>query len=112
MLDTHCIVCGTQVSKSNQVGDRYDFDCPRCGDFAITGTGYGMIVSRLTPESKAVFSYTIQQMHAKTARPILDSNLIDWLWKNGQLPGAREQANNLILFLGRTLRRRYHNHQL
>jgi hypothetical protein len=99
-----CIICGMQAQAAERVNDTYNFDCPRCGTFAITGTAHTILLTRMTSASIAVFSFVVRQMQMNQARPTLDSSTVDWLWKNGKLPNAREQSNNLILWLGRTLK--------
>lgn len=105
-MSDQCPICRNEVSecgKDRQTGG-IAFDCPVCGKFVVPGAvihlrtqlGDSVIL-------RAVFSHYVRISQSTSEWPILSQETINYLL-NRQLPNAAEQANNLVLWLGRNLR--------
>jgi hypothetical protein len=77
-------------------------DCPRCGAFAIIGTATGILPSLLGNNSidRSVLSHLIRKaQHPPRPVTIFQSDLPAYL-KAPPLPKPREQADNVLLWVG------------
>src|SRR3546814_10889640 len=102
----HCPVCKTMLSTSGSGGrsgrDAHYFNCPRCGEFGLTGTA-GSLVPRWLgddPEKIAVFSYTLRKMQMSSQWPLVDWEVAKQIITTGTLPKPQEQADNLLRWIG------------
>jgi nucleoside 2-deoxyribosyltransferase len=99
-----CIVCNAPNTNIGTGGsDGYQYDCPNCGRFILSGTAKSMLGSRKTnPGFAARLSYEIRRMQRSINWPQIHSNTIKYVEDEAALPNVAEQADNLILILGKT----------
>ncbi|MGR3342706.1 MAG: hypothetical protein ACU0DI_05710 [Paracoccaceae bacterium] len=104
----NCLFCKSEANvEEGHAGDNTLVECPNCGRFTISGSAYADFPGRkCTPQKAAILSHAVFKMQDRDALPWLDSYTIDALLKSGKPPGHIEQAENLILFIGRELDRR------
>ncbi len=97
-----CPVCKTELRKTESQGDRYFFDCPRCGPFSLSGTAQSMMKGRLeqVKDGSAKLSHALYRMTKRQQWAMLTSELLDNILFNTELPRPQEQFENLILWLG------------
>lgn len=103
---SNCVVCNASgVSAQDGDGDFTNFDCPRCGKFALTRTAIAALPSKLR-EGKhraAMMSHAIRRMQRTSSGNrlhVFDSNELSTFWDRGRLPTPQEQADYLILWIG------------
>jgi hypothetical protein len=100
-----CPICTTLTAKLRPVGplaQKIEVDCPTCGEFTLTDLAHTTIRGKITQRSylSAVLGYYIRRMQGRDKnRPMIDEKLADDFLKR-ELPGAAEQADNLILWIG------------
>lgn len=97
-----CPVCKTELRKMESRGDRYFFDCPRCGPFSLSGTVHAMIQGQLeqTKDGSAKLSHALYRMTRSEQWVLVTSDLLKTILVNGSLPKPHEQLENLVLWLG------------
>lgn len=100
-----CPICGTTgAGQLPPVPDAIGCDCPRCGQFYLSGSAAAVLPTLLAQKTinASLFSHVIRLRfdETNTAR----------IWTNAELEpykrdlaylGAQEQFNNLILWIGR-----------
>jgi hypothetical protein len=104
-----CPICKcTADVGQNSSGDFKQFDCPRCGNYQITGTALAMLPSRLEADntkSRARLSHAIRLM-VDTAppgeRPEINSVNLGELVKK-PLPSIERQTVNLLRWAAKQL---------
>ena len=106
-----CPVCGTPMRSYRNVpaGDRQRFDCPRCGPFELSGSAVADLPghARSWPENwSAKVSYALRRMQDGGRVPFLKTYDIERLVNTVELSAPQEQGDNLILWLGDSLRNR------
>ena len=86
------------------------FTCSRCGVFDVfernvsSVTGLVTRLSQNRPWVRALLSYWIRKTPAtEEYRPLIEAHLIGQIVQEQRLPGAEEQANNLIRCVGEHL---------
>lgn len=86
--------------------DSLQVACPVCGDFRISGTAEAIAASRVAgkPHAAAKVSFALRRMQEHAQWPLLDSAVLRRILDEVQLPSPREQADNLVLWVGRCLR--------
>ena len=98
-----CIVCEIQGANSSEpkVGDWTRFNCPRCGEFVLNQSAESVLEGLLAGNQirRSLMSHALRKMHGKSLRKIAASELPDF-WRNERLPTPRQQANDLILWIG------------
>lgn len=105
----NCLVCDTPAQSPPQGVSRWQsFNCPRCGRFEISEEGKWWIEDHqpnLNEGKRDYISFRIRQETERAESPIkiTEEYLQRWL-KNVDFPKPPEQANNLILWLGRQAR--------
>lgn len=101
---TACLVCNTELKKSESQGDRYFFECPRCGPYSLSGTAQAVIVGQLerSHEGRARLSHALYRMTKREQWALVSSELLKNILENTELPRPQEQLENLILWLGET----------
>lgn len=97
-----CIVCDAPDTDTGEGSDSYQYDCPNCGRYSLTGTakallGYRKNISGFTSK----LSHEIRRMQRTNDWPEIHSNIITYVEKEGHFPSVSEQADNLILMLGK-----------
>lgn len=104
MNKSDCPICHSCLRDRGQNGDQYQFDCPNCGRFIFSGTTKAMVKSRVAKshDFSAILSHTVRRMQRIDEWPLVASDVIARLEKDGRLPNPAEQAENLVLWLGQT----------
>ena len=100
-----CPICATLTAKLRPVGplaQKIEVDCPTCGEFALTELADTTIRGKITTKGylSAVLGYYIRRLQGRDKnRPTIDEKLAEDFLKR-ELPGAAEQADNFILWIG------------
>lgn len=68
-----CKLCSDDVEKSS-TGDRYSFNCARCGKYEISGTAHAIVDGR---PANTKLSAWIRHQESSPPAPILNSNTIE-----------------------------------
>lgn len=97
-----CPVCGDSLLEEGRNGDRYFYDCPRCGQYALSGRVSAFINHQLGLEktSKARLSHALYKMTSREQWAMLDSEHLNSILQNSTVPSPQEQLENLILWMG------------
>jgi hypothetical protein len=97
-----CPVCKAELRSAKSHGDRYFFECLRCGPYSLSGTvnaDFQWYLSR-GEDVAAKLSYALYRMTKREQWAMLTSNLMENIIRNTELPRPLEQLDNLILWLG------------
>lgn len=97
-----CPVCTSELKKIESRGDRYFFECIRCGPFSLSGTvkaDLAWYLGRGTNVASKV-SYSLYRMTKREHWAMLTSDVMENIIRSTQLPRPLEQLDNLILWLG------------
>lgn len=103
----HCVVCASTLNSREETnGLRIKYDCPLCGRFVLSGTLEATIPSITTADRDkgTLLSYAIRKMQHSGRIPFLDSYVVDQIMATTKLPTPLEQANELILWLGKNIK--------
>lgn len=97
-----CPVCSTTLVKEETQGDRYLYECPRCGPYSLTGSAMRTIEMqlRLRPDAPAIVSHALYQMSSREQWAMMSDELLINIVRDSSLPSHREQLDNLILWMG------------
>lgn len=97
-----CPVCGGGLRKTQSQGDRFFFECLRCGPFSLSGTVKDDIAWYLSrgDDVAAKVSYSLYRMTKREMWAMLTSDLMENIIRSTKLPRPLEQLDNLILWLG------------
>lgn len=100
-----CPVCGSTLNRMEEHPDGADlnrYDCPRCGEFSLTGTVVGIIGEKMAEFSNgpAKLSHVLRKMSKREPRVLIDSVSLKHILQQTELPSPQEQLENLILWLG------------
>ena len=95
-----CTVClgPLPLNGQEQVGDRFRFRCPRCGEFELTRRADMFLVSRL-PKDKGkipIFGHYLRRMQRSEKVPTLGSPVVKQIFETSELPTPFEQSDNLL----------------
>lgn len=105
-----CRVCRTpaEYPGGTNYGRNIPVQCPRCGNFRFSGTAWETVGPSLggDPFKIAKVSLGLRRMQESKREPLLTSDLLTQLVEGTELPLPREQADNIILWLGKSLRGR------
>lgn len=95
---TDCPVCDCK-NINGRGGDTANFDCPRCGEFWLTGTALSVLPGQLAKgiHRAAIMSHALRRTGS---RSVLGSQELDGFWNDERLPPASKQADDLILWAG------------
>ncbi len=101
-----CPICRNLVPTANiKVGDRENFRCSRCGDYAISGTALAMLEHKVVkdPLVRARLSHAIRSSASDRGSDFLVSstNLNELLQR--PLPGPKEQLRRFLLWMATQL---------
>jgi hypothetical protein len=82
--------------------DAAKYICPRCGEFALTGSLEASLPGQLAGDirRRALMSHKVRRMAASGVLEIISSYTIDTLLAEENLPAPPEQAEELILWVG------------
>jgi len=100
---TACPVCSTDdTGDYGKIGDRYRFDCKRCGEYEISGTALAILPDQLKQgvHRAALLSHDIRRMSERKKLPFISTDTLDSIWKVNRLPAPQRQSDDLILLIG------------
>lgn len=100
----HHSIAGEEFVRNDN--DQMNVNCPRCGNFSFTRSTTGMLNNRLQERDdlRWALSHWIRRSQ-KSGYPIeINTNLFRKLVEDLRLPKPREQAENLIIWLGESLK--------
>lgn len=103
--DRSCPICHTEnvlVQSLPTQTSFYIYNCPRCGSFSISFEALQDIDFDEYPSTRAILSYWIRTHQSNVLLQLTREKIKDIL-ESTSLPKPREQANNLILWMGNTL---------
>lgn len=102
----HCPVCDSTLKSPSSRLDHVYFKCPQCGTFGLTTSAEHLLPELLAGlgRNRAVLSYAISRKPRVGINTILFT-LADCeaIIKAGYLPTPKEQADNLVRWLGNNL---------
>lgn len=100
-----CPICKSSLeaparSEQRPSGDKHSFNCPRCGNYTISGTALDALPHLLDkPEKIALLSHAVRKMQGGKALPFLDSYLMDRVLQT-EFPNLSDQMKYLVSWLG------------
>lgn len=100
-----CPVCESVLKKAEKQGERFFYECPRCGPYSLSLEANQDLAWWLerTENGRTVLSYAIYRMtKGRSDWPILTTEQLENTLKNTALPLPKEQLDNFILWLGET----------
>jgi nucleoside 2-deoxyribosyltransferase len=97
-----CPICKSEAQPYDTGSDSLRFDCPRCGEFDITGSLLPGLQSKLDGgiHRRALMSHNIRRMPRTKNKPPLISSYDERLWLGERVPTPQRQADDLILWVG------------
>jgi hypothetical protein len=98
-----CPICSTSPAKVDQWGELVRVQCDRCGPFATTDSIYHGLpeLFQEVPARAALMSHTVRRMQREGSQPvIIKAPDLASYWSRGKLPTPKEQADDLILWVG------------
>jgi hypothetical protein len=99
---TECPVCKSEAHHYTGGGD-LRVDCPRCGEFDLTGSLVSILQSKLDGgiHRRALMSHNIRRtQRSKNQSLLISTQGVDRFWLGERLPNPQTQANDLILWVG------------
>ena len=98
-----CPVCSTLLVKEESQGDRYFYECPRCGPYSLTGRAKAVLPINLGSEqtASARLSHALSKLNSQERRVVLSAELLENIISNSSVPGPRDQLDNFILWMGK-----------
>ena len=100
-----CPVCFDICERAPFPGaaDAVQYNCPRCGLFALTRTAEPMLplALNLKANRRALMSHKLRRMYHSDDKPVWVDNLNPFLVED-RLPSPQQQADALILWIGDT----------
>jgi hypothetical protein len=105
MPKVNCAVCKSEadVSTTGGGGGNLRYDCPRCGEFELTGSLSAQLQSQLNGaiHRRALMSHNIRRArHTENKPPQISTNNAEGFWLGERLPTPQQQADDLILWVG------------
>lgn len=99
-----CPVCLSQLlePRTNQGRDAGFYSCPLCGQFGLSGTADALVPVHIEGKADriAVFSHYLRKMQQSETWPLVDWDTAQKIISEGTLPSPREQADNLVRWMG------------
>ena len=97
-----CPACKTELKSITTRDDMYFYECPRCGPYSLSGSAAAILPHSLssTADAATKLSYALYRMSRREPWAMLDSNLLENIVHNTELPRPIEQLDNLLLWLG------------
>ena len=107
-----CPVCDEVTPRrTGDYGDKIYVDCPRCGMFGISGSALAVLERTQTSgnPARALLSHYICKTfsHVNSVSPntpFLSADAVQAILADPRLPAPREQAANVVRFIGDQLR--------
>ena len=95
-----CPVCNTEAEREDnrQYCLFYDISCPMCGNYMIS---HIPLLDNTSQYEKALISHIIRKSHENSNKLRLDPDNINKFLENEKLPNPSEQADNMILWMGK-----------
>lgn len=103
MTNGTCPVCKSLADHTALGRPAQVVDCPGCGQYEITFEANAVLphILETTSGADAKLRHWLRKAQDAATRPLLESHLIDEIVSNATIPGAMEQANNFVVWLGR-----------
>jgi hypothetical protein len=104
--ETECPVCFSVECTARPFPGAHDvteYSCPRCGNFALTGSAAAVLPHQLEsqPIRRALTSHKLRRMHQAERKTVwVHSYALDALWIEARLPTPQQQADGLVLWIG------------
>ncbi|MCK4358938.1 MAG: hypothetical protein KAW92_09375, partial [Candidatus Cloacimonetes bacterium] len=97
-----CPICFTKCRiKKHDFGNILAIDCPKCGKYKLSGWEITKTdFDRFSKKDRAIFRYWMQKQKYRSRIVDIDSTLLQSILNDTKLPKPKEQADNLIIFLG------------
>jgi len=97
-----CPICNWDlISRPSEADGNTRFGCPRCGNFSLARSALDDLPQLLeTDRERAVLSYSVRRAQKASEDPTYSSESIKHIIDSAYLPGAHEQADNLVRWLG------------
>lgn len=101
-MGTPCPICNAELRKIESRGERFFYECPRCGPYSLSYEVKHDLSWHLSREDDvaAKVSYALYRMTKREQWAMLTSDLMENIIRNTELPRPLEQLDNLILWLG------------
>jgi hypothetical protein len=101
-MNQDCPVCSTKPADVAELGPLIRVKCNRCGDFALARSVFDDLPEwfRRDPIRPELMSYTIRRMQRKGQLVTIHPTTIETYWSREHLPAPKEQADELILWIG------------
>jgi hypothetical protein len=99
----NCPVCQSTARFCSTGSGGMRYDCPRCGEFELTGSLVAQLPSELNHgvHRRALMSHNIRRMGQANAKPpLIDTYNVESFWRSERLPTPQRQADDLILWVG------------
>jgi hypothetical protein len=99
-----CLVCGTAIPDENFTTNNLPevlITCPRCGEFALTGTAIAVMVREGDgiPNRRAITSHAIRRMQ-RDAGPRIFEDQLRAIWRKVRLPTPLQQCDRFLILVG------------
>lgn len=103
-----CPICKSLLQQPSNEGGDIDgifYDCPYCGRFGLTRTAVTIVSSRIGDDPKLgpLLSHYLRKSQSAQERPLFGSDTCKRIFETGTMPTPKEQADNLIRWLGGAL---------
>jgi hypothetical protein len=103
-----CPFCGTEVpDRQRDYGDKQFVNCEICRPYEISGTAIAMLQAQLDaqpPLQGALLAPAVRRLPRSDKPAFIGSDVLKTLLSTAAVPPAKEQATNLIEYLGDRLR--------
>lgn len=108
MTTRNCPACertDARVSFVGPLNTRLDVRCPSCGEFFLEESADSEITEAIqkAPKVRPVLMHAIRKMQ-RVDQPIVPSKLVKQVVEERDIPTAREQADNLLIWTETTQR--------
>lgn len=104
MGNEKCPICALGLEEKGGHRDVHQYRCKRCGTFQLAGTARAMLGQEFSADDdakRAILSHAVRKMQSSAEWPLLSSDTYKQILRHGSLPKPTEQANNLLLWLGK-----------
>jgi len=108
-----CPICGRRLteppSSRGRIADVAYYSCPHCGQYGLTRqAAVGLVRLDLSHDSQGrrapAFAYAVRRMQmGQQEWPLVDRETAERIIDSAVLPSVKEQADNLIRWLGDNL---------
>ncbi len=101
-MTKQCPVCKTDLVKAEVRGERYFYECPRCGPYSLSYEANCDLAWYLQKDGDASrkLSYALFRMTKRQQWAMLTNDLVGDIVAHTELPRPQEQLENLVLWLG------------